>query len=82
MARHYARGSAEGARRGYRAARAELAASVPPHAVEELLAAYRAEGYKLAAAERAVSLVEHALRDAAPPPGPGKRDRERGRGRG
>lgn len=49
-------------RRGYRMARPELAESVPPHAVDSVLAAYRAEGYKLVATARAVELVERALR--------------------
>jgi len=62
MARHHARSCVEAARRGYRAARAELAESVPPPAVEAVLDAYRAEGLKLAATARAVEVVEHALR--------------------
>jgi len=62
MARYYACASLEGARRGYRTARTELAESVPPHAVDGVLAAYRTEGYKLAATARAVELVERALR--------------------
>ena len=44
MARYYACASLEGARRGYRTARTELAESVPPHAVDGVLAAYRTEG--------------------------------------
>jgi hypothetical protein len=43
MARYYACASLEGARRGYRTARTELAESVPPHAVDGVLAAYRVE---------------------------------------
>jgi hypothetical protein len=62
MARYRARASLEGARRGYRTARTELAESVPLHAVDGVLAAYRAEGYKLAATARAVELVGRALR--------------------
>jgi hypothetical protein len=62
MARYYVCASLEGARRGYRTARTELAESVPPHAVDGVLAAYRTEGYKLAATARAVELVERALR--------------------
>jgi hypothetical protein len=62
MARYYACASLEGARRGYRTARTELAESVPPHAVDGVLAAYRTEEYKLAATARAVELVERALR--------------------
>jgi hypothetical protein len=62
MARHYAQGCVEGARRGYRTARLELIKEVPPHAVDSLLAAYRSEGFKLAATSRSVELVEQALR--------------------
>jgi hypothetical protein len=62
MARYHARACLEGARQGYRTARTELAESVPPHAVDGVLAAYRTEGFKLAATARAVELVERALR--------------------
>ena len=68
MARYYAHGCVEGARAGYRAARQELARHVPPHAVDGLLVAYRAEGFKLAATSRSVELVERALRDETSPP--------------
>jgi hypothetical protein len=61
MARYHARACLEGARQGYRTARAELAEPVPSHAVDGVLAAYRTEGFKLAAT-RAVELVEQALR--------------------
>jgi hypothetical protein len=62
MARYHAHASLEGSHRGYPTARTELAESVPPHAVDGVLAAYRAEGYKLAARTRAVELVERAAR--------------------
>ena len=62
MARYHARACLEGARQGYRTARAELGESVPPHAVDGVLAAYRVEGFKLAGVVRAVELVERALR--------------------
>jgi len=68
IVRHQARGSVDGARDGYRAAQ-EPAGLVPPHAVDELLTAYRAERFKLAATARAAELVERALRDAVPHPG-------------
>jgi hypothetical protein len=55
----------EGARQGYRTARTELAESVPPHAADGVLAAYRTEGFKLAATARTVELVEQALRGEA-----------------
>jgi hypothetical protein len=62
MARHHAAACVEGARQGYRTARTELAAALPPHAVDAVLAAYRTEGRRLAATERAVILVERAMR--------------------
>jgi hypothetical protein len=52
----------EGARQGYRTARAELADALPPHAIDTVLAAYRKEGARLAATAEAVDLVERALR--------------------
>jgi hypothetical protein len=65
VARHYAGGCVESARAGYRTARRELAEHVPPHAVDELLRAYRAEGYRLVAMSRGVDLVERALHGEA-----------------
>src|SRR5215831_18733688 len=62
MARHHTAACVEGARQGYRTARTELAAALPPHAVDAVLAAYRTEGRRLAATERAVILVERAMR--------------------
>jgi len=62
MARYHAKACVEGAREGYRGARTELAASLPPHAIDTVLAAYRKEGARLAATARAVDLVERALR--------------------
>jgi hypothetical protein len=62
MARYYSAACVEGARRAYRSARAELATTVPPHAVDEVLSVLRTEGFRLAAAARAVGLVEQALR--------------------
>ena len=56
MALHHARACVEGARQGYRAARAELGVSIPPHAVDGVLAAYRTEGFRLAAVARRVEL--------------------------
>ena len=68
MARYHTRACLEGARQSYRAARTELAESVPPHAVDSMLAALRTEGFKLAGTARAVELVEHALRGEVPAP--------------
>jgi hypothetical protein len=62
MARYHTNACVEGAREGYRMARTELADTLPPHAVDTVLAAYRKEGARLAATARAVSLVERALR--------------------
>ncbi len=62
LARYHSKACVEGARQGYRAARAELADALPPHAIDTVLAAYRKEGARLAATSRAVGLVERALR--------------------
>lgn len=62
MARHHTKACVEGARQGYRTARTELTGSLPPHAIDTVLAAYRKEGSRLAATARAVDLVERALR--------------------
>jgi hypothetical protein len=65
LARYHAKACVEGARHGYRTARTELAGSLPPHAIDTVLAVYRKEGARLAATARAVSLVERALRGEA-----------------
>ena len=62
MARYHSRACVEGARQGYRTARTELTGTLPPHAIDTVLAAYREEGARLAASARAVALVERALR--------------------
>jgi hypothetical protein len=62
MARYHSRACVEGARQGYRTVRTELAGTLPPHAIDTVLAAYRKEGARLAATARAVGLVERALR--------------------
>src|ERR1700758_4920743 len=62
IARYHAKACVEGARQGYRTARTELTGSLPPHAIDTVLAAYRKEGSRLAATARAVGLVERALR--------------------
>jgi hypothetical protein len=71
IARHHSRACVEGARQGYRMARTELADTLPPHAVDTVLAAYRKEGARLAATARAVGLVERALRGEVFTPGMG-----------
>jgi hypothetical protein len=76
MAIHHTRACVTGAREGYRTARTELGDALPPHALEAVLAAYRAEGRRLVATAHAVDLVARALRgevftpqlqEAAPP---------------
>src|SRR5712691_3547501 len=62
MARYHSKACVEGARQGYRTARTELAGTLPPHAIDTVLAAYRKEGARLAATASAVGLVERALR--------------------
>jgi hypothetical protein len=62
MAIHHTRACVTGAREGYRTARTELGAALPPHALDAVLAAYRAEGRRLVATAQAVELVARALR--------------------
>ena len=92
MAIHHTKACVVGAREGYRSARTELGNALPPHALDAVLAAYRAEGRRLVATAQAVDLVARALRgevftpqlqDAPPPgdrrgpPGPGTGDQPR-----
>ena len=87
MAIHHTRACVVGAREGYRTARTELGNVLPPHALDAVLAAYRAEGRRLVATAQAVDLVARALRGEvftpqlqdAPPPGsqPGRPARHR-----
>jgi len=80
MAAHHTKACVAGAREGYRTARTELGDGLPPHALEAVLAAYRAEGRRLVAAAHAVDLVARALRgevfspqlQGASPPGAGE----------
>jgi len=62
MAVQHTRACVAGARDGYRTARTELGDALPPHALDAVLAAYRAEGRRLVAAARAADLVARALR--------------------
>jgi hypothetical protein len=76
MAIHHTKACVAGAREGYRTARTELGTALPPHALDAVLAAYRAEGRRLVATAQAVELVARALRGEvftpqlqdAPPP--------------
>jgi hypothetical protein len=65
MARHHTQACVEGARAGYRTARTELGETLPPHAIDAVLAAYRTEGRRLASTAKAVVLIEEALRGDA-----------------
>jgi hypothetical protein len=62
MAAHHTKACVEGARQGYRTARTELTEALPPHALDTVLAAYRAEGQRLVETVQAVELVAAALR--------------------
>ena len=62
LARHHLTACVEGARQGYRTARAELGKDLPPGGLTAVLAAYQAEGQRLVSTGRAVELVERALR--------------------
>jgi hypothetical protein len=90
LARHHLAACVEGAREGYRSARAELGKDLPPGGLAAVLAAYQAEGRRLVAAALAADLIGRALRgetfvpQLADPPGgsqasgreptPGRRD--------
>jgi hypothetical protein len=62
LARHHVAACVEGAREGYRTARAELGGQLPPGGMEAVLTAYRTEGGRLVETARAVDLIERALR--------------------
>jgi hypothetical protein len=62
LARHHVAACVEGAREGYRTARAELGGQLPSGGMEAVLAAYRTEGGRLVENARAVDLIERALR--------------------
>jgi hypothetical protein len=61
LARHHISACVEGARQGYRTARAELGGDLPPGGVEAVLAVYRSEGLRLAQTARSVELIGRAL---------------------
>ena len=62
MARHHLAACVEGARQGYRCARAELGKDLPPSGLAAVLAAYQAEGSRLVADAKAAELLSRALR--------------------
>ncbi|MBP2705577.1 hypothetical protein JOL79_17330 [Microbispora sp. RL4-1S] len=62
MARQHVRAAIEAARTGYRGAAVDLRDHLPPHAVEEVLDAYRQEGPRLVRLAESIELVERALR--------------------
>jgi hypothetical protein len=62
LARHHLRACQAGTREGYRMARTDLGGALPPHAIGEVLAAYREETRRLQAAIRATDLLIGALR--------------------
>ena len=62
LARHHLAACVEGARQGYRSARAELGNDLPPGGLAAVLSAYQTEGQRLVATARAVDLIGRALR--------------------
>jgi hypothetical protein len=62
LARHHLAACVEGARQGYRSARAELGDDLPPGGLAAVLSAYQTEGQRLVATARAVDLIGRALR--------------------
>jgi hypothetical protein len=69
LARHHLAACVEGARQGYRSARAELGDDLPPGGLTAVLSAYQTEGQRLVATARAVDLVGRALRGETFVPG-------------
>jgi hypothetical protein len=62
LARHHLAACVEGARQGYRSARAELGKHLPPAGLAAVLAVYQTEGRRLVTTATAVDLVGRALR--------------------
>jgi len=62
LARHHLAACIEGARQGYREARAELGGDLPPGGIGAVLEVYRTEGRRLVATAKAVDLVGRAMR--------------------
>jgi hypothetical protein len=62
LAGHHVAACVEGARQGYRSARAELGKQLPPAGLAAVLAVYQTEGSRLVTTATAVELVGRALR--------------------
>ncbi|MGH3302546.1 MAG: hypothetical protein ACRDOK_12840 [Streptosporangiaceae bacterium] len=62
LAGHHLAACVEGARAGYRSARADLGKDLPPSGMAAVLAVYQAEGRRLVTTAQAVDLVSRALR--------------------
>jgi len=62
LARHHLAACVEGARQGYRSARAELGKDLPPSGLTAVLAVYQTEGRRLVATATAAELVSRAPR--------------------
>src|SRR5262249_48934565 len=68
MAAHHTKACVAGAREGYRNARTEVGGALPPHALEALLPAHRAEGRRPGATGPAGDLLARARPRAGLPP--------------
>ncbi|CAM3781923.1 hypothetical protein GCM10009799_34740 [Nocardiopsis rhodophaea] len=67
LARRHVAATLEGARQGYRTARVDLRDHLPPHAIDQVMNAYRAEGQRTAALLRSIEAVDDALRATTAP---------------
>ncbi|WP_028646658.1 hypothetical protein [Nocardiopsis sp. CNT312] len=65
LAHQYVSAALEAAREGYRTARVDLREYLPPHALDQVMNAYRDEGRRMAALLRSVEAVDAELRAAA-----------------
>ncbi|HYK28969.1 MAG TPA: hypothetical protein VEV61_13475 [Streptosporangiaceae bacterium] len=61
VACHHLTACVEGARKGYRTARAELGKDLPPGSLAAVLEVYQKEGRRLVAAARAAELISRAM---------------------
>ena len=65
LACHHLNACVEGARKGYRTARAELGKDLPPASLTAVLEVYQAEGRRLVAAARGAELISRAMHGEA-----------------